>query len=142
MKWQKRVLFRGSTTVAVIFLRDVVRWHDCDLDWLGRLTASVPADHKLIVVIQVDGRLSLRPLLIDQTNVPWGSGFDLYLNDDQRRVRLQEPASSDTQQDDPAILVEALARLLGIDAGTAKGLQGDIRNDLWTPTDLLSPVSI
>jgi nitrous oxidase accessory protein NosD len=129
LKWQRKQLF-GNADIATLYLSDVTQWRDGDLAWLEILGASLTENQKLNVLIQLDGRLSLRPLLVEPEDCPWKAGIDLYLFDDVDKLRLRDLHSASDGGDDEDY------GLLGA-ADEADIVRNELLNDLWCPTDLL-----
>jgi nitrous oxidase accessory protein NosD len=133
LNWQRRQLLRGNASVAPLIIRDISGWQTGDIEWLGRLSGAMRAQQPLIGLLHIDGRLSLRPLIIDPADAPWRAGFELFLSDDEERLRIAAmPAPVDA-----ADVVGQFSLLAKLKDSEAKELSSALGNDIWSALDLL-----
>lgn len=133
-RWQLGKLFENGGA-PVFILQDIDIWREGDVEWLQELIDNRPNGTMLINVLHIDGRMSLRPLLLDIDNAPWASGFEILLNDDEDRLRLgldslENEANSGELPGDFALLGAA-------NEDDAKTLSSELGDEIWTVTDLL-----
>jgi len=134
LRWQARRLF-ASADVVPLYLSDVTRWREGDLDWLGRLARALPGQERLLLFIELDGRLSIRPLLVDPPDRPWTSGIELYLFDEPDKLALATLIADASMP--AADSGGADIALLGATGEDAAFVRTELRNDAWCPTDML-----
>jgi nitrous oxidase accessory protein NosD len=134
MNWQRRLLF-AMADIATLYLADVTKWRDGDLIWLGLLSESLTETQKLNVLIELDGRLSIRHLLVEPPESPWQDGIELYLFDDVDKLRLG------ANEDISAELSTVDVALLGADHDASE-LRTSLRDDVWCPADLVATLPI
>ena len=133
LAWQRQLLLPQPGSVAPLILVQISGWHEGDIDWLSALGGGVVKGTALVTIMQVDGRLSLRPLFIEPEAAPWRDAFDLFLCDDEARLRINyDPATIDTSD-----VVAQLSPLAALDIDDAKILSTELGNDRWSPLDLL-----
>jgi parallel beta-helix repeat protein len=135
LNWQRKQLF-GKADIATIYLSDVTCWRKGDLAWLSMLGRSLSGYQKLNVLIELDGRLSLRPLLLEPLEVPWKDGIDLYLFDDVDKLRLEEPDEMSGKPEDHIV------GLFGAQVPDASKMINELIDDNWCPTDMVATLPI
>ena len=132
-KWQARRLFGEHGEVVPLILRDIIGWRTGDLVWLENLAAETPEGHRLIVLMQANGRLLMRGLFIDPPDCPWTEGLDLYLDDDETRLALVKPETARER----SATEQHMAIYGSLQLTELQGILGDVSEDPWAPCDLL-----
>lgn len=134
LRWQRRHMFHEAD-ISSLYLADAAGWHPTDVEWLNLHVAALGSMERLVTLIELDGRLSIRPMLVDVEDAPWTQAVDIFLFDDEESLRLSSVQITDINVDAPD--VSGLLR-----ANDTVEVQNELVDDRWTPTDMLPTLPI